>query len=195
MTGTLQVRTGRNAYTGEPAWKSQPATDKQRETARKHLPLRDLGEYEGAREAMTEMLDSTGWTKGQASEFIDFLFSQPKRQAADAVDDAGEALSPGMYVAADGTVIKLVLSQAKNLYGKALVEIGGVRLTDLGEVHNFEFQYLPGLQNAAKGGHRMSLDEAKAFGIQYGVCCVCGTDLKDAKSVARGIGPVCAKRL
>lgn len=41
---------------------------------------------------------------------------------------------------------------------------------------------------------RLSLDEAKAFGVLTGCCCHCGRTLTDTKSVLAGIGPVCAKR-
>lgn len=34
---------------------------------------------------------------------------------------------------------------------------------------------------------------ATAYGKQFGVCSCCGRDLTDPQSVARGIGPVCAK--
>lgn len=36
---------------------------------------------------------------------------------------------------------------------------------------------------------------AVAYGKRYGVCSVCDRDLSDEKSVERGIGPVCAKRM
>jgi hypothetical protein len=35
---------------------------------------------------------------------------------------------------------------------------------------------------------------ATAYGKQFGVCAVCGRDLSDEESVARGIGPVCAEK-
>ena len=41
---------------------------------------------------------------------------------------------------------------------------------------------------------RMSLEDAKAFGHVYGVCCNCGATLTDEKSIAAGIGPYCAKK-
>lgn len=101
----------------------------------------------------------------------------------------------GMY-AAHGAIFKVQESKTSgNLYAKRLVQIGGKRLTDEGEVVHFEFQYDQGAIRSLKPEHRMTLDEAKHFGIQYGVCCVCGITLKDATSVAAGIGPVCATRL
>jgi len=40
----------------------------------------------------------------------------------------------------------------------------------------------------------LTLEEAMAWGHQWGRCLVCNAELTDPKSVARGIGPVCAKR-
>lgn len=35
---------------------------------------------------------------------------------------------------------------------------------------------------------------AEAYGLESGICCLCSRELSDPESVARGIGPVCAKR-
>jgi hypothetical protein len=86
--------------------------------------------------------------------------------------------------------------QSGNLYAKRLVPIGGQRLVDdTEEVVGFEFAYAPGTVQNLTPADRMTLDEAKAFGLRYGVCCVCGAHLKDATSVAAGIGPVCGGRV
>lgn len=36
------------------------------------------------------------------------------------------------------------------------------------------------------------LEAAKAFGREYGRCCVCNRELSDPDSIAAGIGPICA---
>lgn len=41
---------------------------------------------------------------------------------------------------------------------------------------------------------RLSLEEAKQFGKIYGFCVKCGATLTDEKSIAAGIGPVCASK-
>ena len=41
---------------------------------------------------------------------------------------------------------------------------------------------------------RLTLSEAKEFGVLTGCCCHCGRTLTDQKSVTAGIGPVCAQR-
>lgn len=104
-------------------------------------------------------------------------------------------VEPGMYKH-ERDLFKVQRSKGSgNLYAKRLASIGGSRLTDENAVVHFEFQYDQGAIYSLKASERMTLEEAKAFGIQYGVCCVCGLPLKDAKSVAAGIGPVCGKRV
>jgi hypothetical protein len=41
----------------------------------------------------------------------------------------------------------------------------------------------------------MTVEEAKAFGLLYGRCIVCGRTLTDEKSIADGIGPICAAKV
>lgn len=43
--------------------------------------------------------------------------------------------------------------------------------------------------------HRMSLDEAKAYGKVTGTCCVCSRKLTKESSILAGIGPVCAGKV
>lgn len=56
------------------------------------------------------------------------------------------------------------------------------------------FEYYPGALSGLSEATRMSLDDAKAFGALYGVCCRCGRTLTDESSIAAGIGPVCAEK-
>lgn len=56
-----------------------------------------------------------------------------------------------------------------------------------------KFMYALGAIKALTADMKMTMDEAKAFGVQYGVCCACGRTLTNAKSVELGIGPVCRK--
>jgi bacterioferritin-associated ferredoxin len=54
--------------------------------------------------------------------------------------------------------------------------------------------YEPGLvEQVAREGRKMTLEEAKAFIVLYGRCARCGRALKAAESVERGIGPICYK--
>lgn len=102
----------------------------------------------------------------------------------------------GMYRTEDGTMFKVQRSKQSNrLYAKKLQPISGTRLTENDERVRWEFVYDQGAVYRLEPSQRLSLDEAKAFGIRYGICCVCGAFLKDATSVEQGIGPVCGGRL
>jgi hypothetical protein len=129
------------------------------------------------------------------------LKREPKVEASvlasfvDPKTDPDRVTEPGMYKHGADLFKVQAAKGSGNLYAKRLASIGGARLTDEDQVVHFEFQYDQGAIYSLKASERMTLDEARAFGIQYGVCCVCGLSLKDAKSVAMGIGPVCIKRV
>lgn len=131
-------------------------------------------------------------TKKQASALIDSLLaevkvlrSQPKPKAAPVASD----VTDGLYVL-DGATVKIQHTREDHtrLYGKVW------------DTEAEAFEYAPGmvakLDRALKAGtaHRMSLDEASAFGHLYGVCCVCSRELTDEVSIAAGIGPICARK-
>ena len=42
--------------------------------------------------------------------------------------------------------------------------------------------------------NRLTLEQAIKYSVQTGICCHCGRTLTQLKSVAGGIGPICAKR-
>lgn len=95
---------------------------------------------------------------------------------------------PGMY-RKDGVVFRVRVSRnTGNLYAmRYRPEVAG-KATQ-------RFLYVPGIIRTLSASDRLSLDEAKALGHEFGQCCVCGADLTDPKSVEAGIGPVCAKRV
>lgn len=149
----------------------------------------------------------------EASKLIDALLKEPKSFAIKSEPAAARAMDrweasasvrhtpvvePGMYRDPNTQQVYKVQKskQTDNLYAKKLVEITGQRLVDTDEsIAHFEFDYDSGAIFKLDAAWRMTLDEAKAFGIRYGVCCVCGITLKDATSVALGIGPVCGGRV
>lgn len=101
----------------------------------------------------------------------------------------------GMYRTVGDDMFKVQRSkQSGYLYAKHLRACEGTRLTETDERAQWEFVYSPGAINALTDEMALSVTEAMEFGIKYGVCCVCGARLKDAKSVRDGIGPICQKR-
>jgi hypothetical protein len=140
-------------------------------------------------------LNTQGLTTRDASEFITRLLAY-KPVATASSSAAAPVTEVGMYRDPAGALFKVQASkESKNLYAKALTPITGKRLTEEDEIVGWEFTYAPGAVRSLTPAMRLTLEEAKAFGIRYGVCCVCGATLKDATSVANGIGPICATRI
>jgi hypothetical protein len=100
-----------------------------------------------------------------------------------AAAQAAADLEPGMY-ARDGKVYRVVLSEAGRLYAKVWAE--GADDTPA------RFEFAPGAIRDLRPEHRMSIEAAKTYSRRIGACCVCGKTLTNAKSIERGIGPVCA---
>lgn len=164
-----------------------PATDKQLQLIRRLAAERQSGA------TIIEIIEKpSGVTKYQASKLIDALFQMPRTAPANTTT----VTEPGMYRTADGAIYKVQKSkEGQGLYAKRLTPITGERLNEADNIVGWDFQYAPGAIKTLKASERMTLEEAKAFGVQYGICCVCGKLLKDATSVAQGIGPVCAGRV
>ena len=99
----------------------------------------------------------------------------------------------GVYVLPNGDIVKVQANRAKtNTYAKRWVVINGERLTEADTRARGEYVYEAGLiGQVAAEGRKMTLEEAKAFIIRYGICARCSRQLKAAESVERGIGPIC----
>lgn len=117
---------------------------------------------------------SRGYTFSAASDMIGTMLSSAKARV--------EPLETGMYLAG-GEVFKV--QQSKGTDRRYALKL---------DTDTWKFEYAPGAVRTLTGGQRMTLEQAKEFGVNHGVCCVCGATLTDPKSVEAGIGPVCAKR-
>lgn len=90
--------------------------------------------------------------------------------------------APGMFRRSDGSIFKVQAARGSgNLYAKLLLDGGG-------------FAYAAGAINSLGEDDRLSLDDAKAFGRETGICCCCGAELTNPDSIAAGIGPICAAK-
>ena len=93
----------------------------------------------------------------------------------------------------DGRIYVVKPNKAKTrVYAKEIVE-SPARMTEAGEVVDFEAVYRPGAIYRLTEADRWDLADAKDFLTKFARCIVCGRHLKAAKSVAGAIGPVCAK--
>jgi len=119
-------------------------------------------------------VDFANLTSKGASDLIGQLLNAPKQVST---------LSVGMYRTPDGEIYRVQASrETGRLYAKHLDLING-------------FEYEAGAIFKITASDRMTLEQAKLFGVETGFCCVCGILLTDPKSVQAGIGPVCAKRV
>lgn len=112
-------------------------------------------------------------TGKEASTMIENLMAMPKAFAV---------VEEGMYRKGDA-IFRVKRSLSGNLYAMRL------------NVIEMAFEYEAGAISKLTKQDKMTLEEAKAFGVETGFCCVCARFLTDEKSVANGIGPVCAKKV
>lgn len=78
--------------------------------------------------------------------------------------------------------VQVAVHGSGNLYAKELIE----------DTNGWRFEYSSGSVGYLTEKTLMSLEDAKAFGSLYGVCCMCGRILTNESSIADGIGPICA---
>lgn len=120
-------------------------------------------------------------SSAEASSLISTLLNAPRKAGASAVARVSEV---GMYRNAEGDIYKVQRSrETSNLYAKRLNVVEG------------GFEYVQGAMRLIAPSDKMTLAEAKLFGVEFGICCVCGAFLTDPVSVSAGIGPVCAGRV
>lgn len=123
---------------------------------------------------ITDAVDFSALTSRDASDLISNLLAMPT---------AGGVAEEGMYRKGDA-IFRIQRSlQSGNLYAKRL------------NVIEMKFEFESGAIKTLRAHDKMTLVEAKAFGVETGFCCVCAKFLTDPKSVAVGIGPVCAKNV
>lgn len=123
-----------------------------------------------------EPVDIDTLTSKSASELITKLMAMPKLGRGSA-----KTLAQGMYHF-EGEIYRLKESrETGRLYAK--------RLTI-----DHKFEYAPGIAFRLTSDDKMTLEQAKAYGVETGICCVCGAFLTDERSVREGIGPICASK-
>lgn len=140
-------------------------------------------------------------TRKGASNMIGWLSGLPKKATAKAAPAAPAKqerveLEDGMYLF-DGNYYKVqhAVHGSGNQYAKVAV-IEDVP-SHLGAAHDevtVRFEYARGVVAKLRPEHKLTYEQAKAFGALYGTCCRCGKTLTDELSIALGIGPVCGGR-
>ena len=114
-------------------------------------------------------------TRETATVLIDALMALPRLV---------EAPAPSGLHVLDGEVYRVVVSRGSGRpYALLLVA-----------ACTGAFEYAPGAVRHLSEDTLMTLEEARDYGVRYGVCAACGRTLTDPESIEYGIGPVCRTR-
>jgi hypothetical protein len=166
--------------------------------------------------------DGTRMLKQQASDSIDWVKRQIAKKAGPSWGEASlltptvlaarqheeqKAAQPSKPAAVkfgiyqkDGHVYMVVESKSNpgKLYAKMLVE-SAPRLTEAGEVVDFEWEFAPKVVWSLTEADRMTLADAGKLMVRYGKCLKCKRTLKAASTMKTveetgvAVGPVCRK--
>lgn len=162
-----------------------PASERQVDYLRSLIATRVADE--DYRANLTARIEDGTLDSRTASAAIDRLRVAPKAAAASVAAHA-DALPVGMYRDSEGVIFRVHESHESGRHYAKRMEY------DLFS-DKPRFVYDRGAIMRLTLDDRMTLDEAKAWGVETGFCCVCGKFLTDEKSVSRGIGPTCARNV
>ena len=94
------------------------------------------------------------------------------------------ALRPGFYRRADGEIFRVRLNRERTkVYTQQWTKRGA----------GFKLVYAPEAISTLMAADSLPLEQARTISREAGQCVVCAQFLSDAKSLAAGIGPKCAK--
>lgn len=142
-------------------------------------------------------------SKAEAHKVIDWLLIQPKVQGKGAgATQLHPDLEDGVYRNADGTFVKVY--HAVHGSGQQVSKFLVVTEPDCGGCANgepcgagckftSEWEYMG--KRGLKGllpAHKLTQEEAKEFGLVYGMCVRCGRELTRDESIHVGYGKTCA---
>lgn len=132
--------------------------------------------------------------KAAASAVIDALKDAPRAESLPDPSKPGvthtmrrnDATVPEGMHTLNGKVYKVqrAIHGSGNLYAKELA------MDENGET--WSFYYARGVIRSLSEETKMTLEDAKQFGVLYGTCVQCGRMLTNEESIKAGIGPVCA---
>jgi hypothetical protein len=137
------------------------------------------GKCRGRHETVQQVRECKGEPKQPARQ--DTLFVKPRR---------GPVTEDGMYRLGETVYkVQIAVHGSGKLYAKRLVHQSD---------DTWRFVFESGAIRKLGAADKMTLEEAKAFGKLYEVCCVCGATLTDDSpggSIEQGIGPICAGKV
>jgi len=137
------------------------------------------------------------WTRGAGVRCVNHCEAQKhdvfkKVVPPQAVQDKQVSVTMGVFRKDDRVYVVKPNREKTRVYAKEIVA-SQPRMTENGEVVDFEAVYRPGVIFDLTEADRLDLEDAKDWLTKFSKCIVCGRHLKAAKSVAGAIGPVCAK--
>lgn len=127
-----------------------------------------------------------GITKARASELIGELKALPWVPKNGAAVSSSEAAAEGVYEL-DGTFYAVRTSRNDNTRRYAYKAI----VTDTA----VDFEFAKGAVYRLADARVLTVAEVEALSLQFSKCFLCGRVLKAKDSKARGIGPVCVKKV
>jgi hypothetical protein len=110
-----------------------------------------------------------------------------ERDKARAKSEVNPVTEIGMYQSADGVFRVKKSRESGNLYA--------MRLVPEATTKSERFTYERGGIYKLTADNRMTVEQCAELGLLYSMCVICGADLTDPKSVARGMGATCAKNV
>ena len=157
---------------------TKPPSEKQVALIERLCAERDLNVIEFAQSNGIDPTKLTGGRTGTASQLIGKLFEIGRGLDGTTRKDP----EAGIYLVADEIIVRIVISKSGNWYAQQAMKRPG-RTT-------FTWDYL-GKRVDMRGAKKLTDAEAGQF---FGYCMRCNAELTDPESIARGIGPVCAKK-
>lgn len=181
----------RPAPTTDPrsTFQGAPATEKQISFIKSLLNDRDATFISDSRFLLTAnaVAGDKPVSKNAASDLITALKECPKQQGS--TGQPAAELEDGVYVHGDDTfkIVHAVHGSGQQ-YAKRLVK----EIVDGEVVWSWEYEGKKPL-NYLRPEHRMSEEQAKKFGLLYGICINCARPLTREESIHVGYGATCAR--
>lgn len=162
-----------------PTITGKPVSDRQRALISRLLDEKVIEDT--VAEALHTMIADMQTTK-QASAIIDMLFALPRKDATEGTSRVEP--TDGLYRVGDD-IVRIKVSKSGNWYAQRAMKPG----PNSGR-KSLIWDYL-GKRIDMHGAEALADEEAGKF---LGYCVRCNAELTDPDSIARGIGPVCAKK-
>lgn len=140
-------------------------------------------------------------SKRDASDLITALLATPKvvvPKVTSPDKPADVEIEPGMYMVSlpdstgyVGPEMKIYkVQKAVHGSGKPYAKI--LMVDDSTTPADVWFEYAPGVVRKLRPEHKLTVEQAKAFGALYGTCVYCAKTLTDENSIFNGYGRKCA---